>query len=247
MQKTGLWTPQEDQKMRELFAKGMTAAQVGAQLGRSKDSVQSRKSKIGLSSAEVFTAKPPVQAAQPSNTDATYTEIQYPSGLAQQMHGAPGRNLIQMLQANGVSVIGHEAHRNLLKLWSKDQTVIDNAKTLVMAMFEQPKAGDVFEATVIMVRPYGTFVNLKPFYAGMLPDVKGELKVGDKLDVKVTEVTDAGHIGLEVAQKAEEIVQALVPKKYTVDELVDHLNGMSKIISAKIGQQVVLAAYVIAD
>lgn len=246
MQKTGLWTPQEDQKMRELFAKGMTAAQVGAELGRSKDSVQARKSKIGVSTGFVPVTRSQAPAAQPSNSGNSYAEVQYSAGLAQQMMGAPGRNLIQMLQSNGVSV-SHEAHRNLLKLSSSDQTVIDNAKTLVTAMFEQPKAGDVFEGTVVMVRPYGTFVNLKPFYAGMLPEVKGELKVGDKLDVKVTEVTEAGHIGLVVAQKAEASVQALVPKKYTVDELVDHLNGMSKIISAKIGQQVVLAAYVIAD
>lgn len=47
---TTTWTPAENDKLRELWEAGMSSAEIGRQIGKTKNSVVSRAHRIGLSS-----------------------------------------------------------------------------------------------------------------------------------------------------------------------------------------------------
>ena len=65
--------------------------------------------------------------------------------------------------------------------------------------------------------------------------------------MRVVDVNEQGQSALELVVETTHGVSAVKPETVTMDELLDHLNGMGKLISAKIGQKVVLAAYIIAE
>lgn len=236
-----------------MFANGHTASNVAARLSRSKDAVQSRKKSLGLTG---IAAKPApsapaqqVQAAMPVNDQIT-DSVTAPAYLKEPLNGAPGLSLMQQIHQESDGTVRAGVNGTTVSLTGPKEKVL-HYKAAIAALFVPPTVGEVYEAEVVLKREFGAFMKVKPFYNGVLPRdnyAEGqEPQYGTKYAVRVTEVSAEGRCGLELVAETSQEIASVVPKKYTVDELIDHLNGMSKVISAKIGQKVVLAAYVIAD
>lgn len=250
--KSGAWTPQDDQTLRDMFANGHTAHSVGTRLGRSKDAVQSRKKALGLTGVAVAKA-PAAPAAQPVRAtvnDQITDSVTAPAHLMEQLNGLAGNGLMNQIRTESDGTITVSITGTTVSLTGPAERVA-HYKAALAVLFMAPTVGEVYEAEVVLTRGFGSFMKVKPFYNGVLPRESytdgQEPGYGKKYMVRVTEVSAEGRCGLELVTEASNEIASVVPKKYTVDELIDHLNGMSKVISAKIGQKVVLAAYVIAD
>ena len=250
---TGKWSTAEDTNSREGLAAGKTTKQLSAALNRSTDSIDSRKKTLGLKSINTPGSKASVGVNEGSNTKTmsvtsqakTHT-IAFPAFLKEQLNGYPGQRLAQaMNEVHGVTL--RVSGTNIV-LTGKTEGV-DAATIAIEAILTVPKAGDVFEAEVVLTRDYGAFLKLKPFFNGILTkdQYKGNPATGTKYKVRVTDVNEQGQSALELVVETTHGVSAVKPETVTMDELLDHLNGMGKLISAKIGQKVVLAAYIIAE
>jgi len=246
MHVTGKWSAAEDQKLREGLAAGKTTRQLSEILNRSMDSITSHK-KVLKPTATVgpneSSSSKAVSAPAQANKNQTIT---FPNFLKEQMNGYPGQRFAQaMNEVHGVTV---RISGNTISLSGKTDGV-DAAAAAIEAILTVPKAGDVFEAEVVLTREYGAFLKLKPFFNGILTkdQYTGNPATGTKYKVRVTDVNDQGQSALELVVETTHGVSAVKPETVTMDELLDHLNGMGKLISAKIGHKVVLAAYIIAE
>ena len=254
---TGKWSTAEDNKLREGLAAGKTTKQLVELLNRKADSIDGRKKTLKLKSANVpggrhvgptagvnegSNVKPQVAVASLAKTHT----INFPAFLKDQLIGYPGQRLAQaMNEVHGVTM---RVSGTVITLNGKTDGV-DAATTAIEAILTVPKAGDVFEAEVVLTRDYGAFLKLKPFFNGILTkdQYKGTQQTGTKYKVRVVDVNEQGQSALELVVETTHGVSAVKPETVTMDELLDHLNGMGKLISAKIGQKVVLAAYIIAE
>ena len=247
---TGKWSTAEDEKLRKGLEAGKTTKQLVELLNRKADSIDGRKKTLKLKSANVpgsTTTKQVAPAfAPPSASLAKSKTIAFPAFLKEQLGGYPGQRLAEaMNEVHGVTVRVSGLNITI----SGKSEGVDNASAAIEALLIVPKAGDVFEAEVVLTREYGAFLKLKPFFNGILAkdQYKGNPATGTKYKVRVIDVNDKGQSALELVVETEHGVSAVKPEAVTMDELLDHLNGMGKLISAKIGQKVVLAAYIIAE
>ena len=98
-------------------------------------------------------------------------------------------------------------------IYHKDQEAIDKAKHRIEEIVREAKIGEEYEGTVVRIESYGAFVNLFGKTDGLLhvsniswnrvEKVEDVLKLGDKIDVKVTEIEDG---------KVKVSAKALLPK-----------------------------------
>ncbi len=98
-------------------------------------------------------------------------------------------------------------------IYHKDQEAIDKAKHRIEEICREAKVGEEYEGTVVRIESYGAFVNLFGKTDGLLhvsniswnrvEKVEDVLKIGDKIDVKVTEIEDG---------KVKVSAKALLPK-----------------------------------
>jgi transposase-like protein len=261
--KSGIWSQDEKNFLIKLIAEGgYTNQQIANELSRTLDSTQTQKRTLGLTGegaqakAKQMRINPrvaPATAEPAQKTFATATVLA-PAILAPQIFAQAGRVLQSDFNSlNNVDITYEQKTKDApISVTVKGQLEnVEATKTVLTELFESPKAGEVFNAQCVMTRDFGAFMKLKPFYAGVLPSsnyIPNEQPVtGQSYMVRVTDVQNDGRLALELVKETVTGVAPLKPNAFTVDELVDHLNGMSKVISAKLGQKVVLAAYVIAD
>lgn len=101
-----------------------------------------------------------------------------------------------------------------------DQAAIDKAKEMINNIVRVAKVGDVYTAKVVRIEKFGAFVNLFGNTDGLLhiskishhhiDKVEDVLKIGDTIDVKVTEIDRKGRINVSA--------KALLPKPKTEDQ-----------------------------
>lgn len=105
-------------------------------------------------------------------------------------------------------------------IYHMDQAAIDKAKELINNIVRVAKVGDVYTAKVVRIEKFGAFVNLFGNTDGLLhiskishhhiDKVEDVLKIGDTIDVKVTEIDRKGRINVSA--------KALLPKPKTEDQ-----------------------------
>lgn len=98
-------------------------------------------------------------------------------------------------------------------IYHHDQEAIDKARAMIEEICREAKIGEVFEGKVVRVESYGAFVNLFGKTDGLLhvsniswnriDKVEDVLKIGDTIDVQVTEIEDG---------KIKVSAKALLPK-----------------------------------
>lgn len=105
-------------------------------------------------------------------------------------------------------------------IYHNDYDTIEKAKQMISDIVRVAKVGDVFAAKVVRLEKFGAFVNLFGNTDGLLhiskishhrvDKVEDVLKLGDIIDVKVTEIDNKGRINVSA--------KALLPKPKTGEE-----------------------------
>ena len=105
-------------------------------------------------------------------------------------------------------------------IYHNDYDTIENAKQMISDIVRVAKVGDVYAAKVVRLEKFGAFVNLFGNTDGLLhiskishhrvDKVEDVLKLGDVIDVKVTEIDNKGRINVSA--------KALLPKPKTEEE-----------------------------
>ena len=105
-------------------------------------------------------------------------------------------------------------------IYHNDYDTIEKAKQMISDIVRVAKVGDVYAAKVVRLEKFGAFVNLFGSTDGLLhiskishhrvDKVEDVLKLGDIIDVKVTEIDNKGRINVSA--------KALLPKPKTEEE-----------------------------
>ena len=105
-------------------------------------------------------------------------------------------------------------------IYHNDCDTIEKAKQMISDIVRVAKVGDVYAAKVVRLEKFGAFVNLFGNTDGLLhiskishhrvEKVEDVLKLGDVIDVKVTEIDNKGRINVSA--------KALLPKPKTEEE-----------------------------
>ncbi|WP_443668595.1 polyribonucleotide nucleotidyltransferase [Holdemanella porci] len=105
-------------------------------------------------------------------------------------------------------------------IYHNDYDTIEKAKQMISGIVRVAKVGDVYAAKVVRLEKFGAFVNLFGNTDGLLhiskishhrvDKVEDVLKLGDIIDVKVTEIDNKGRINVSA--------KALLPKPKTEEE-----------------------------
>lgn len=105
-------------------------------------------------------------------------------------------------------------------IYHNDYDTIEKAKQMISDIVRVAKVGDVYAAKVVRLEKFGAFVNLFGNADGLLhiskishhrvDKVEDVLKLGDVIDVKVTEIDNKGRINVSA--------KALLPKPKTEEE-----------------------------
>ena len=105
-------------------------------------------------------------------------------------------------------------------VYHNDYDTIEKAKQMISDIVRVAKVGDVYAAKVVRLEKFGAFVNLFGNTDGLLhiskishhrvDKVEDVLKLGDVIDVKVTEIDNKGRINVSA--------KALLPKPKTEEE-----------------------------
>lgn len=105
-------------------------------------------------------------------------------------------------------------------IYHNDYDTIEKAKQMISDIVRVAKVGDVYAAKVVRLEKFGAFVNLFGNTDGLLhiskishhrvEKVEDVLKLGDIIDVKVTEIDNKGRINVSA--------KALLPKPKEVEE-----------------------------
>lgn len=105
-------------------------------------------------------------------------------------------------------------------IYHNDNDTIEKAKQMISDIVRVAKVGDVYAAKVVRLEKFGAFVNLFGNTDGLLhiskishhrvDKVEDVLKLGDIIDVKVTEIDNKGRINVSA--------KALLPKPKTEEE-----------------------------
>ena len=105
-------------------------------------------------------------------------------------------------------------------IYHNDYDTIEKAKQMISDIVRVAKVGDVYAAKVVRLEKFGAFVNLFGNTDGLLhiskishhrvDKVEDVLKLGDIIDIKVTEIDNKGRINVSA--------KALLPKPKTEEE-----------------------------
>ena len=110
----------------------------------------------------------------------------------------PGGKVIQEIQRETGTTINIEEKNNMgeVSIFGTDKEKVDKAHNWIKGIVAVPTVGDVYEATVKTIQPYGAFVEFLPGKQGLLhisevswkrlESLDGVLKEGDVVKVKLT-------------------------------------------------------------
>ena len=118
----------------------------------------------------------------------------------------PGGKMINQIIAESDNVKIDIDDDGQVVIYHTDQAAIDHAKEMIKEIVREAKVGDVYAAKVVRLEKFGAFVNLFGHTDGLLhvskishnrvEKVEDVLKIGDIIDVKVTEIDNKGRINV---------------------------------------------------
>lgn len=89
----------------------------------------------------------------------------------------------------------------------------EDARARIQAIIRVPEMGEEYEGTVVSIQPFGAFIELLPGKDGLLhiskvakgrvAQVEDVLTIGDKVQVKITDIDDKGKISLDRLDKPD--------------------------------------------
>lgn len=134
--------------------------------------------------------------------------------------GSGGKTINKIIDATGVKIETEDDGH--ITVASNDGESGKKAIEMIKAIVTDPKAGDVYTGKVVRIMNFGAFVEIAIGKEGLLhisqidhhrvEKVEDELKVGDEVKVKVTEIDRQGRINLSRKALLEK------PEAWPVDE-----------------------------
>ena len=123
--------------------------------------------------------------------------------------GSGGRTIRSIQEATGTKIEINDTESRVM-IAGDDMEKVNEARRIVESIVREPEIGEIYKAKVIRITNFGAFVELAPKKEALLhisdiawertPCVEDVLKLGDIVEVKVTEIDPTGKI--KVSRKA---------------------------------------------
>ncbi|GAB2235535.1 hypothetical protein Droror1_Dr00025962 [Drosera rotundifolia] len=135
--------------------------------------------------------------------------------------GTGGKKVKSIIEETGVEAIDLQDD-GTVKIIAKDISCIEKTKSLITSLTMVPTVGDVYRNCAIKsIAPYGVLVEIAAGREGLchiselshnyLPKPEDAFKVGDRIDVKLTEINAKGQIRLSRKALLPSVPDPLVP------------------------------------
>ncbi|TYJ11113.1 hypothetical protein E1A91_A11G252900v1 [Gossypium mustelinum] len=120
--------------------------------------------------------------------------------------GSGGKKVKSIIEETGVEAIDTQDD-GIVKITAKDLSSLEKSKSIISSLTMVPTVGDIYRNCEIKsIVPYGVFVEIAPGREGLchiseltsdwLAKAEDAFKVGERVDVKLTEVNDKGQLRL---------------------------------------------------
>lgn len=132
------------------------------------------------------------------------TVIHIPPKKIGEVIGTGGKTINQIIDATGVAIDIEDDGTVMIS--SVDEEATEKAVTWIESLTHEVKPGEIYDGIVKRIMPFGAFVEILPGKEGLVhvsqladyrvEDVNKEVKIGDKVKVKVLEIDSQGRINL---------------------------------------------------
>ncbi|MDH3250277.1 MAG: S1 RNA-binding domain-containing protein, partial [Acidimicrobiia bacterium] len=140
--------------------------------------------------------------------------VEIPKDKIGEVIGPKGKVIREIEEETGATLeIVEEGNIGIVRIASNDKDVLEDAKMRVMMIANppEPDLGENYEGTVVNITKFGAFINIIPGRDGLLhiskidrerrvDQVEDYLELGQKVNVKLTEIDDRGKLSLELAE-----------------------------------------------
>jgi polyribonucleotide nucleotidyltransferase len=140
--------------------------------------------------------------------------LEIPKDKIGEVIGPKGKVIREIEEETGATLeIVEEGNIGIVRIASNDKDVLEEAKMRVMMIANppEPDLGDDYEGTVVNITKFGAFINILPGRDGLLhiskidrdrrvDQVEDYLELGQKVNVRLTEIDDRGKLSLELAE-----------------------------------------------
>lgn len=124
-----------------------------------------------------------------------FAKVEIPSEFIGAIIGPGGKVIQEMQKATNTSITITEVdNKGIVEIFGEQKSYIDAAMARIKGIVAIPEEGEVYDATVKTIMPYGAFVEFLPGKEGLLhisevewrrlDSLEGVLKEGDKIQVK---------------------------------------------------------------
>jgi polyribonucleotide nucleotidyltransferase len=118
--------------------------------------------------------------------------------------GTGGKTINKIIEDTGVEIDIDDDGTVMIS--GNDPAKTEEAMKIIDGLTHEPKPGEVYNATVKKIMPFGAFVEILPGLEGLVhisaiaehrvEDINTVVKMGDKFDVVVKEIDDKGRLNL---------------------------------------------------
>ena len=134
------------------------------------------------------------------------TKLQIDPEKIREVIGKGGETIQRIIAETGVEIDIEDS--GLVMVSSADQKAAKSAIEWIESIVVEPEVGTTYDGTVVKVLDFGAFVEILPGKEGMVhisqirdervEDIHKELKEGDKVKVKLTEIDSQGRLNLSI-------------------------------------------------
>ncbi|WP_159648625.1 polyribonucleotide nucleotidyltransferase [Erysipelothrix aquatica] len=186
---------------------GITALQMDIKIkGLSREILQEALAQAKIGRAEMMDAMDAV-ISEPRPEVGTYAlkiaQLQIDPDKIRDVIGAGGKIINQIIEdADNVKIDIEDDGR--VVIYHSDMAAINKAKSIIESIVREAKVGEIYDAKVVRIEKFGAFVQLFEGTDALLhvskiahervENVEDVLKLGDIIQVKVTEIDDRGRV-----------------------------------------------------